>query len=209
MSFITQTETSGNSCGAYCLCYLEWLKKGRRPENPLTEEEAKKDLDQVRDVYAAIQFGDSCPKLEPVAHITPDYCDPVRMILLLGLSHYSVSFFMDTGSSLYPVLKAMNAQEARDHAFISALMEAGDLYTTNPPLPGPNQFTIAIYNVINSMGLCGQHYILFQEKDGYLYCYNPWDGVATPCTGYAEFIYTGKSGETVTLRPADAAILVA
>lgn len=197
-----------DNCGAFCLCYLKWLNAGRRPSDPLTKEQEDQDRAQIKDVYMAVQFGDSRPVLPPPHGVPEDYCDPMRMILLLRMERTETLFFISKKSTMFPVFQAMNAPNAREHAFIKALEDTDGLHLENPPLPGPGKAAIAVYNVLDSgKVLVGQHYILFQNQEGSLYRYNPWDGVAVSCTGYTEFTYTMEDGEVYTLTPADAAII--
>lgn len=206
MPFVTQDAT--NSCGAYCLCYLKWLNDDRRPESPLTEEQAKMDRDQIKDVYAAVQFGDGQPTLPPTIPVPKDYCDPMRMILLLQSNGIHVDFSISRGSTMYPVFQAMNLPNAREHAFIRALEAAERLQFENPRLPGPGQAAIAIYNIADSdETILGQHYILFRNHEGLLFRYNPWDGEEVRCDGYTKFTYIPVPGTQYTLSSADAAIV--
>lgn len=204
MPFVIQGEF--NDCGAYCLCYLKWLNAGRNPGEELPKEQADKDRAQIEDVYSSIQFGDAC-----AGGVQADYCDPMRMISLLRMEGTSSIFAIGEKSSMRGVFRAMNTHGAREHAFIQALTDAGGLCLRNPPLPGPGKAALAVYDVLNSEKvLVGQHYILFREKDGVLYRYNPWDGMETKCEGYTEFTFTKEIRGikiTCTLRPADAAIV--
>jgi len=205
MPFVTQGEF--NDCGAYCLCYLKWLTAGRDPGEELPKEQEDKDRAQIEDVYHAIQFGDAS-----TGGVQPDYCDPMRMITLLRMEGTNSIFAIGEKSSMLGVFGAMNTHGAREYAFIQALTGAGGLCLRNPPLPGPGKAALAVYDVFNSEKiLVGQHYLLFREKDGALYRYNPWDGVETDCAGYTEFTFTKEIRGikiTRTLRPADAAIVI-
>lgn len=205
MPFVTQEKF--NDCGAYCLCYLKWLNAGRNPGEELSEEQADKDRAEIKDVYNAIQFGDGCPALSVPYAVPADYCDPMRMILLLRMEGTNSLFYIDKKSVMFPVFQAMNAPNAREHAFIQALAGAGGLHLENPPLPGPGKAAIAVYNVVDDAKvLRGQHYILFQNRNGSLYRYNPWDGAEVSCNGYTRFAYAWGP-ENYTLSPADAAIV--
>lgn len=206
MPFVTQKYY--NNCGAFCLCYLKWLNAGRRPSDELTKKQEEEDRAQIKDVYMAVQFGDGRPVLPPPHDVPPDYCDPMRMTLLLRLEGTNSLFSIDKKSAMFPVFEAMNTPNAREHAFIKALNDAGGLLLENPPLPGPGKAAIAVYNVLDPNDvLLGQHYILIQNRDGSLYRYNPWDGSEADCKGYTWFTYTMDDGEVYKLAPADAAIV--
>lgn len=207
MPFVTQKFR--NDCGAFCLCYFEWLKANRLPTQILTADQVKKDYERVDDVYAAVQFGDGLPDLPMPWGVPADYCDPVRMILLLRIRYPQVSFYIDPESVMFPVYEAMKTKGTREYAFIEALESLGDLHQESPPPPGPEKAVIAIYNMISPRKeLEGQHYILFQECNGALSCFNPWDGEAVPCKEeYADFQVTMQDG-VHTLSPAKAAIVI-
>lgn len=209
MAFVDQGFT--NSCGAYCLCYLQWLMEGRDPTKTPTPAQKTADYAQIRDVYAAIQFGDGTPVLPPEYEKVPDdYCDPVRMTLLLLSKGADVSVSIAQNSTISHIFQAMNQPEKRDHAFIEALQKAHRIQTADPQAPEEDgEAAIAIFDILDSANtVLGQHYVLFRKKGESLYRYNPWDGIQTGCSDYAPFDCAVMPGVNVTLAPSGVAIMI-
>ncbi len=198
MPFLKQVGKYGNSCGAFCICYLNWLEAGRTPDGGILPE----DEDQVMDTYRFVQFGDG-----RVSGLSYDYCDPTRMLALLQVSK-DASFYLARTSALNLVLDQMKAKTARQKAYVEALEKEEKLVGRAPDFPRDGQAAIAVYVIKDNAGNPrGQHYILFRENQGSVSRYNPWDGVGVSATGYDEFEY-GEGLDKVTLAPLGAALLV-
>lgn len=197
MPFLTQGNQ--NNCGAFCICYLNWLDRGRTPAGgPQNNDQA-----MVDEVYNFVQMGDSAQPDDP-----PDYCDAVRMMALLQLL-YNISFYADPTQDIYNTIKTLHLDVgARDKAFMDILEATGKLHEAPPPEPqdweGP-MAALAVYEMLNAAGtVVGKHCILFRRgPGGEIYRYNPWDGMAVAANGYDGFVSHG-----FTLVPAGTAILV-
>ncbi len=196
MPFLTQQNR--NDCGAFCICYLNWLDRGRTPAGgPAADDQA-----MVDEIYNFVQFGDSTVETYP-----PDYCDVVRMMTLLQLLH-EVSFYADPTAAIYSNIQSLHLDVgARDQAFMDILESRGKLHGAPPPDPqewdGPAA-AIAAYYAQNAQGNRGIHAVLFRRgPSGELFRYNPWDGMAVAVNGYEPFHSSGYD-----LIPAQSAIFI-
>ncbi len=200
MPFLRQTPEEGkNNCGAFCVCYLRWLKAGRTPEKGVLLPD---DSTMVNDVYKQVIVGNAAiPKLLP-----DDYCDPVKMIKLLQKENKDAAFYYSGESMVTDILKAMRQPGAPEKDDIDELDKNNKLINIapNPPLAG--QSAIAVYYVSAGKGLppFGMHYILYRTNpEGQHFCYNPWFGTAEHFTDkYIDFDCGWY------LSPANAAIII-
>lgn len=205
MPFVKQ-EPDSNSCGAVCMCYLQWLNEGRRPTDPLPEEKAKEDYDQIHRLYADVRFGDAKPDLPQPFDVPEDYCDPVKMMRHLRDGHTAASFCISKDSEVNAILAAMRADGAPEKEEIDQMESDGLLQHTAPEIPKMGEASIAIYYVGDPKAgmMLGMHYILFRrDETGSLFRYNPWYGTAEGCHGYECF-----PSEDPFFFPTGAAILI-
>lgn len=202
MPFLKQADGK-NNCGAYCMCYLEWLNENRTPD----AGPKPGDQGEVDEVYRHVQLGNAAiPGLLP-----PDYCDPVKMIGRLREKHEEVSFFLTPGTDIDKILEAMKAPGQPEKDDIDRLTAEGKIQKVPPQPPEKEEAAIAVYYVVDPRAKLsvGMHYILFcRDKEGRLHRYNPWDGEAARCDGYDPFAYPNESARVYTLAPAGAAILI-
>ncbi len=197
MTFITQPSDE-NSCGAYCLCYLNWLEMGRAPEKGPEPDDRK----QAASTYGKVMVGDA----EIPGKLRRDYCDPVKMMNVLLESQHDAHFSLTAGTMIDDILKDMMKDGQPEQAAIKKLMDDGRVKYAAPEIPQGKEASIAVYAVTDREGktFLGLHYILLRRGSANQLCrYNPWTGTAERSGGYETFDYF-----TLRLVSVGAAIIV-
>lgn len=183
MTFLTQPGDE-NSCGAYCLCYLDWLEHGRTPEEgPKPEDKKQADV-----TYGRVMVGDA----EIPGILRRDYCDPVKMMNVLLDSEHDACFYLTKDTEIDLILHAMMEDGRPEQAAIKKLMEDGRVKYAALEVPKGKEAAVAVYAVTDRCAktFLGLHYILLRRNGANRLCrYNPWTGTAERSGGYEDFDY--------------------